>query len=188
MVAQPGEGQNYKFFNTIFVSSHMYPENPEGTQVIVCSMNMGYISDTARNRTRNLFRPKRETIPLATVTDVLGCFHCCCCCCCLCCCCCCCFCRCSSCYCGYFDVVVFVVVLLVIVVILMLLLLLVNILLELSVFYSFKCGLTKPRLGFTSSPPPTNLALRIVFINVLYWVWRICWSCEAVRVYIIIVF
>ena len=25
----------------------MYPENPEGTQVIVSSMNMGYISDTA---------------------------------------------------------------------------------------------------------------------------------------------
>ena len=37
------------FFNTIFVSSHMYPENPEGTQIIVGSMNMGYISDTARN-------------------------------------------------------------------------------------------------------------------------------------------
>ena len=42
----------------------MYPENPEGTQVIVGSMNMGYISDTARNRTHNLFRPKREPIPL----------------------------------------------------------------------------------------------------------------------------
>ena len=52
------------FFHTIFVSSHMYPENPEGTQVIVGSMNMGYISDTARNRTPNLFRPKREPIPL----------------------------------------------------------------------------------------------------------------------------
>ena len=52
------------FFNTVFVSSHMYPENPEGTQVIVGSMNMGYISDTARNRTHNLFRPKREPIPL----------------------------------------------------------------------------------------------------------------------------
>ena len=52
------------FFNTIFVSSHMYPENPEGTQVIVGSMNMGYISDTARNRTYNLFRPKREPTPL----------------------------------------------------------------------------------------------------------------------------
>ena len=84
------------FFNTIFVSSHMYPENPAGTQVIVGSMtmtmtitiyiartsrsvasesearwcriyipmNMGYISDTARNRTHNLFRPKREPIPL----------------------------------------------------------------------------------------------------------------------------
>ena len=42
----------------------MYPENPEGTQVIVGSMNMGYISDTARNRTHNLFRPKREPLPL----------------------------------------------------------------------------------------------------------------------------
>ena len=42
----------------------MYPVNPEGTQVIVGSMNMGYISDTARNRTHNLFRPKREPIPL----------------------------------------------------------------------------------------------------------------------------
>ena len=52
------------FFNTIFVSSHMYPGTPEGTQVIVGSMNMGYISDTARNRTHNLFRPKREPIPL----------------------------------------------------------------------------------------------------------------------------
>ena len=42
----------------------MYPENPEGTQVIEGSMNMGYIFDTARNRTHNLFRPKREPIPL----------------------------------------------------------------------------------------------------------------------------
>ena len=42
----------------------MYPKNPEGTQVIVGSMNMGYISDTARDRTHNLFRPKRESIPL----------------------------------------------------------------------------------------------------------------------------
>ena len=42
----------------------MYPENPQGTQVIVGSMNMGYISDTARNPTHNLFRPKREPIPL----------------------------------------------------------------------------------------------------------------------------
>ena len=28
-------------FNTIFVSSHMYQEKPEGTEVIVGSMNMG---------------------------------------------------------------------------------------------------------------------------------------------------
>ena len=52
------------FLNTIFVSIHMYPENPERTQVIVGSMNMVYISDTARNRTHNLFRPKWEPIPL----------------------------------------------------------------------------------------------------------------------------
>ena len=49
---------------TIFVSSHMYPENLEGTQVIIGSMNMGYISDSAKNRTHNLFRSKREPIPL----------------------------------------------------------------------------------------------------------------------------
>ena len=42
----------------------MDPENPEGTQAIVDSMNMGYISDSARNRTHNLFRPRREPIPL----------------------------------------------------------------------------------------------------------------------------
>ena len=42
----------------------MYPENPEGTQVILGSMNMGYISVTARNRTHNLFHPKWESIPL----------------------------------------------------------------------------------------------------------------------------
>ena len=40
----------------------MYPENPEGTQV--GSLNMGYIYDTARNRTHNLFRPKWEPISL----------------------------------------------------------------------------------------------------------------------------
>ena len=65
----------FDFFFTIFVSSHMYHENPEGTQVILGSMNMRYISDTARNRTHNLFRPKRKPIPLghtaATVTDTV---------------------------------------------------------------------------------------------------------------------
>ena len=42
----------------------MYPENLEGTQVIVGSMNMGYVSDTARIQSRNLFRPKCAPIPL----------------------------------------------------------------------------------------------------------------------------
>ena len=50
----------FLFLNTIFVISHIYPENHKGNQVIVGSMNMGYISDTARNRTHNLFRPKWE--------------------------------------------------------------------------------------------------------------------------------
>ena len=51
-------------FITQFFVSYTYSENPEGTQVILGSMNMGYISDTARNQTHNLFRPKREPIPL----------------------------------------------------------------------------------------------------------------------------
>ena len=36
---------SYKCFfkNTIFVSNHMYPEKPVGTQVVLGSMNMGYI-------------------------------------------------------------------------------------------------------------------------------------------------
>ena len=42
---------------------HIYTENPEETRVIVGSMNMGYGSDTARNRTHNLFRPKCAPIP-----------------------------------------------------------------------------------------------------------------------------
>ena len=50
----------------------MYPENPEGNQVIVGSMNMEYISDTARNRTHNLFRPKWEPIPLGHSVDSFG--------------------------------------------------------------------------------------------------------------------
>ena len=49
----------------------MYPENPEGTQVIAGSVNMGYISDTARNRAHNLFRPKREPIPLGHGDGIL---------------------------------------------------------------------------------------------------------------------
>ena len=51
----------------------MYPENPEGTQVIVGSVNMGYISHTARNRTHDLFRPKREPTPLGHSDGLLRC-------------------------------------------------------------------------------------------------------------------
>ena len=42
------------------------PREPrrDPSNVIVGSMNMGYISDTARNRTHNLFRLKREPIQL----------------------------------------------------------------------------------------------------------------------------
>ena len=50
----------------------MYPENSEETQVIVGSMNMGYISDTARNRTHNLFRRKREPTLLGHSDGLLG--------------------------------------------------------------------------------------------------------------------
>ena len=45
----------------------MYRENPEGTKMIVGSMNMGldvYLSDTARNRTHNLLCLKCAPIPL----------------------------------------------------------------------------------------------------------------------------
>ena len=66
------------FFSTHFLCQAImyllgyYPENPKGTQlVIVGSMNMGYISDTARNRTHNLFRPKREPIPLGHSDGIL---------------------------------------------------------------------------------------------------------------------
>ena len=36
----------------------------QGTRVILGSMNMGYVSDTARTRTRNRFHPKCAPIPL----------------------------------------------------------------------------------------------------------------------------
>ena len=49
----------------MFESSHMYPENPEGTQEIVGSVNMGSVSDTTRNQTRNLFHLKCMPIPLS---------------------------------------------------------------------------------------------------------------------------
>ena len=52
----------------------MFPENPEGTQVIVGSMDMGYISDTARNQTHNLFRPKCAPIPLGHIDGFPRCF------------------------------------------------------------------------------------------------------------------
>ena len=34
-------GQSFPFVITIFVSSHKYPENPEGTQIIVGSIEHG---------------------------------------------------------------------------------------------------------------------------------------------------
>ena len=51
-------------FNAIFVSSHMYPGNPERTRVIVGTSHMGYVSDTDRTQTRNLFHLKCGPIPL----------------------------------------------------------------------------------------------------------------------------
>ena len=56
---------NTSFFKHTFVSSHMYPDvatqDPSN-----CRLNEHgiYISDTARDRTQDLFRPKREPIPL----------------------------------------------------------------------------------------------------------------------------
>ena len=51
-------------FNTIFVSSHIHPENSEGTQIIFHEHGIWFIPDTARNRTHNLFRPKCAPIRL----------------------------------------------------------------------------------------------------------------------------
>ena len=61
------------FEHTIFVSSNMYLENPYGTPVIVGSMNMGYVYDTTRIQTRNLFRLKSAPIPPGR-SDRLGIF------------------------------------------------------------------------------------------------------------------
>ena len=47
-----------QYFSIFFLFLLLIKKSPEGTQVIVGSINMGYISDTARNRTHNLFRTK----------------------------------------------------------------------------------------------------------------------------------
>ena len=53
------------FFKHNFCVKPYVPREPRRDwRVIVGSMNMGYISDTARDRTHNLFRLKREPIPL----------------------------------------------------------------------------------------------------------------------------
>ena len=62
-----GGGQNWpkKALRISWTAPKPYvPREPRRAQVIVGSRNMGYISDTARNRTHNLFRLKREPIPL----------------------------------------------------------------------------------------------------------------------------
>ena len=57
--------QFIQFFNTIFVSSHIVPREPEETRVIIGSMNMRYdIYPTLPRLELNLFRPKREPILL----------------------------------------------------------------------------------------------------------------------------
>ena len=45
----------------------MYPENPEGTRVIVGSVNMGYVFDTTRTQTRNLICLKHTWSPVHTL-------------------------------------------------------------------------------------------------------------------------
>ena len=52
------------FFQHNFCVKPYVPKEPGRNPSIVGSMNMGYISDTAGNRTHNLFRPKCEPIPL----------------------------------------------------------------------------------------------------------------------------
>ena len=59
-------------FLTQFLCQVICTQRPEGTQVFVGSMNMGNISDTARNRTHNLFRPKREPMRLGHNDGSLG--------------------------------------------------------------------------------------------------------------------
>ena len=52
--------------NTILcVKPYVLIEPRRKNQVFVGSKNMGYISDTVRNRIHNLFRPKYEPIPLS---------------------------------------------------------------------------------------------------------------------------
>ena len=51
-------------FNTIFVSSHMYPETRRYPSNRRLNEHGIYIRGTAKNRTHNLCRPKREPIPL----------------------------------------------------------------------------------------------------------------------------
>ena len=59
------------FFKHNFCIKPYLARVSEGTQVIVGSMNMGYISDTARNRTHKLFHPKREPIPLGHSVSII---------------------------------------------------------------------------------------------------------------------
>ena len=61
------------YFYTVFVSSHMYLENPEGTQVISGTTNIGYdiYLNTARTRTHNLFCRKRQLIPLGHSNELI---------------------------------------------------------------------------------------------------------------------
>ena len=56
----------WAFFMTQFLYQAICTQrtNSKGTRVIVGSMNMGYVSDTARTQTYNLFGLKRVQIPL----------------------------------------------------------------------------------------------------------------------------
>ena len=58
-------------FNTIFVSSRNVPREPrrDPSNRRLYEHGIWYISNTARNRTHNLFRPKCAPIPQAIVTD-----------------------------------------------------------------------------------------------------------------------
>ena len=48
---------NVYFFNIIFVSNNMYPENPEATRVILGSMNMGF----------NIYPTRPQAVPCVPI-------------------------------------------------------------------------------------------------------------------------
>ena len=59
------------FFQHNFCVEPYVPREPRRDPSNRSSMNMGYISHTARNQTQNLFRPKQKPIPLGQSDSIL---------------------------------------------------------------------------------------------------------------------